>query len=71
MKMTKKNVLIRNPRQFIVLYFTYNLLYCRKTKMSSRKVENLSQIVNAIHPGPKEPGFLAVISVKKQILDIG
>ena len=31
--------------------------------MSSRKVENLSQIVNAIHPGPKEPGFLAVISV--------
>ena len=39
--------------------------------MSSRKVENLSQIVNAIHPGRKEPGFLAVISVKKQILDIG
>ena len=38
--------------------------------MSSCKVENLSQVANAILPGPKGPGFLAVISVNQnQVID--
>ena len=31
--------------------------------MSSCKVENLSQIANAIHPGPKGPGLLAWLRI--------